>query len=165
MDTSTTISIILFIFIAFPLSVFIHEFGHAAAILLLTKKKVRIFIGPRTSDNDESFKVGRCHFHLQWSTGGSCFTMMEEQEWTKKITFFFFLFGPLFSFIAASTFILAANMLKQETFWSTVLFWTGYLNAIMFIITLVPIKYPNTTGRLNGVHSDGYELVRLFFQK
>ncbi|UCZ53980.1 hypothetical protein LGQ02_04130 [Bacillus shivajii] len=165
MSLETTFMVVLFILVGFPLSVFIHEFGHAVGVLLTTKKDVHIFVGPRTPENEETIRIGRCHVHFQWSTGGSCAVVMSEDEWSKQTTLLFFLLGPIFSFVAACFFLFMANFVDSDSFLSVLFFWTGYLNVIMFIIAVIPIKYPAMTSQLNGAHSDGYEVIRLIFSK
>lgn len=59
------ISFILFYVVGIPLSVFIHEIGHALGVILFSKEKAYVYLGTSDPSNKENFRIGRMHFHIR----------------------------------------------------------------------------------------------------
>ncbi len=62
---------IIFYIVAIPLSILLHEVGHAFGIIAFTRENARVFLGPANTSNKEVFKIGRMHFHITLAFFGS----------------------------------------------------------------------------------------------
>ncbi len=94
------ISILVGTLILWPLSVLIHEIGHAIPMLLFSKKSVLICVWNREKSNKFlEFNVNRLNFKISYdSLFVSGFAQMcEEQNIAKWKIFIIDLWGPLFS--------------------------------------------------------------------
>jgi len=72
------ISFILFYVVGIPLSVLIHEIGHALGVILFSKEKVYVYLGTSNLSNKENFRIGRMHFHICWRYYGYCYLEKES---------------------------------------------------------------------------------------
>jgi len=61
------ISFVLFYLIGVPVSILLHEVGHALGVTLFTKEKAHVYLGPANDNNEENFRIGRMHFHIKWA--------------------------------------------------------------------------------------------------
>lgn len=66
------ITISLFYLIGIPVSVLWHEVGHAIGIIIFTKEKAWVILGPIHERDGDYFRIGRIYFHIKWSYSGYC---------------------------------------------------------------------------------------------
>src|SRR5699024_11943830 len=65
----------LLIVFGIPITVLIHETGHALGAVLSTKNAVaRVYLGYYDDTNKVNMTMGRIHFHIVWGFGGFCWT-------------------------------------------------------------------------------------------
>lgn len=56
------ISFILIYLVGLPIAVLLHEVGHAIGSALLSKEKVRVYLGPLDDSNKENFDSEKFRF-------------------------------------------------------------------------------------------------------
>ena len=142
-----------------PISILIHELGHAIGILLTTKEReANLYLGAPNSEGCLKFKIGRVNFHLRFASGGFCYVKKEETDkYVEKISpmkeIIILASGPIFSLMAALIlFILSYYLegsLKRLDYAFTILSFATFLN------TAIPHKYKSRNTALNGIRSDG----------
>lgn len=151
--------VIFLIFI--PLSLLIHEIGHAVGTVLSSDKHVHIYLGSRGKENKENFHIGRLHFHIQYAFSGFC-------KWgtglNRRQRFISLIGGPLLSFIMM---VAAALMLEfvPTGVGKTLLAGFAEVNLFLFVGTLTPFQLPQWFGEQFSFPSDGLQLLRLFREK
>ncbi|MFE3574417.1 hypothetical protein [Lysinibacillus sp. NPDC059133] len=153
------ISFILFYVVGIPLSVLLHEIGHALGVILFSKEKVYIYLGTSDSTNKENFRIGRMHFHLGWAYYGYC-RLVKECALTRVQTIALLLGGPVMSLCLAVLTIIAVNMFTNDALQN---FLNGcfYVNGALFLLTAIPIIYPKWLKPYAGLPSDGYQIIRV----
>ncbi|OZM56847.1 hypothetical protein CIB95_08730 [Lottiidibacillus patelloidae] len=154
----TLILFLVFYVVVLPISTLIHEIGHALGILLTTKERAVIYLGPSDAKNTENFHLGRMHFHIKWSIFGSC----KYKEITKKLTAFqqivVAIGGPFMSLCLVLLFTSLAKVPTNEVI-AQYLQAIAFANLFIFISTAIPIKYPKWMSHYGGMPSDGYRVV------
>lgn len=58
---------ILWLVVIGPLSTLLHEVGHGLGALRSTNHPIHIYVGRYSEKNCENIRLGRLHFHLEWS--------------------------------------------------------------------------------------------------
>ena len=105
------ISILLGTFLLWPLSVLIHEMGHAIPMLLFSKKSVLICVwNKEKSKKFLEFNVNRLNFKLSYDSlfVSGYAQMIEDINLAKWKNFIINLWGPLFSiFLGSSLFYIS----------------------------------------------------------
>lgn len=150
----------LFVFYVFfiPFFILLHEVGHGMGTVLSSKSDVHIYLGRKSEDNKENFKIGKLHFHIIWSYIGSAYSKTELTRQQRAITL---ASGPLTSLILALLFgwltIVTSQSQISQLFW-----WSTLFNIVQFIITIVPVKYPKWMGGYSGYPSDGFQLLQIW---
>lgn len=164
--------ILLFIALLFlitrPFTVLIHELGHAIPSILMTRKKVSIYIGSY-GDPSQSlhFNIGLLDIWFRYNPfswrGGLCVHSEKNISVNKQIIYT--LTGPLASFIIAS---IACYFTFENDL-------HGFLKLILIIFlgsaildlfaNLTPLKTPIKLFDGRVIYNDGYQLVRLFYYK
>lgn len=153
------ISFFLFYLVGIPLSVLLHEVGHAIGIVMFSKEKAYVYLGPVNDDNKENFRLGRMHFHIKWAFFGFCI-VKNRSDFTKFNNILFLAGGPIVSlllFIAA--YFLSANFSHEGT--QNFLQGVFYTNLSMFIFTSLPLIYPKWLPAFAGHPSDGYQILNI----
>jgi hypothetical protein len=150
---------LLFYLVVIPLSVFIHELGHAFAVLLSTNANARVYLGPFNEANKENFKIGRIHFHIKWATYGSISLSNLKGEVSKKQNIIIAAGGPLVSLIVAvlvtiCSFYVINN--RIESFLQAI----AIYNYLSFLWTIIPMTYPSWMKAYRGMPSDGLRIVK-----
>ncbi|HLR01721.1 MAG TPA: hypothetical protein VK111_03175 [Virgibacillus sp.] len=151
----------LLIVFGIPITVLIHETGHALGAVLSTKNAVaRVYLGYYDDTNKVNMTMGRIHFHIVWGFGGFCWT--DRIGMTKIQRFMTVAGGPtlsiilsiiLFYFFYYKPFNMYINFMFVGMFW---------LNLNQVIFTIIPIVYPKWWGPYGGHTSDGYKLIQIF---
>src|SRR5699024_11773809 len=128
------LSLILFFFVG-PTCLLFHEIGHGLGVIATSKSRVHIYLGMRDKNNKENFRLGRLHFHIQWSFTG--FTYWEEGL-GKRQSAIVLVGGPLMSLVLAILFtsllMLVSLGVLHQFVCLTVIF--TFIIFFVFIITL-----------------------------
>ena len=157
------ISFVLFYLIGIPVSVLLHEVGHAIGVTIFTKEKAHVYLGPINDNNKESFRIGRMYFHIKWAYFGFC-VVKKRNDFTSFKNIIFLAGGPIVSLLLFITaYLISANL----THYGTKNFLNGvfYANLSMFIFTSIPIIYPNWLKHYAGRPSDGYQILTILKAK
>ncbi|WP_211654921.1 hypothetical protein [Planococcus alpniumensis] len=152
------LSFLLIFLLGIPLSVLLHEIGHALGVILFTKQEAHVYLGPANDKNNENFRIGRIHFHIIWANSGFCF-VKNESDFSRFSNIMYSAGGPIVSLLLAGISHLVTTSLTN---FSITNFFTGvfYANLSMFIFTILPITYPNWLKPYAGRYSDGYHILK-----
>jgi len=143
-----------------PLTVIIHEMGHAIPALLFTDEQVKVQYGKGNSNR--SIKTGRLLIEFKGFNSFYDFTF-GFAGWEGTIsriqTAIIFLSGPLVSF---AMFLLAQYIFNKyhHEFPSAVIFlirYAEFANLSQFIGTILPITYKHEPYKF--LKSDGYRIL------
>lgn len=161
MEVDELLLYLIFFMLIAPTCTLLHEVGHGLGAISTSKANVHIYLGKRTKDNKENFKLGRLHFHIQWALSGFA-------QWGKGLDkrqrAVALVGGPIMSLLLALLFGLLAPLVSQGEL-RQLMNWTTAYNLIQFIVTIIPITYPRWMGGFNGLPSDGLQLLRLLREK
>lgn len=138
-------------------SLFIHEMGHAVAVLLQHKKaEAEIFFGSSSKEKKLKLTFGRITCYLTVALSAFCRTSNRESlpPATVKQRVVFLAAGPLASFLGFAIFFntlwfysgVAANVIERLAF----------VNFLLFITSLIPMHYPSFLG---GLPTDGLQIL------
>lgn len=157
------ITFLLIFLLGIPLSVLVHEVGHALGIILFTKKEAHVYLGPANDKNNENFRIGRIHFHIIWAHSGFCF-VKNESDLSRFSNIMFSAGGPIASLLLV---IISYLITTDITHYGTKNFFIGilYANLSLFIFTSIPITYPNWLKPYVGRYSDGYHILKSIRKK
>ena len=157
------ISFVLFYLIGIPVSVLLHEVGHAIGVTIFTKEKAHVYLGPINDNNKESFRIGRMHFHIKWAYFGFC-VVKNRNDFTSFKNIMFLAGGPIVSLLLfIAVYLISADL----THYGTKNFLNGvfYANLSLFIFTSIPIIYPSWLKPYAGRPSDGYQILTILKAK
>ncbi|MGE7931511.1 hypothetical protein [Viridibacillus arvi] len=153
------ISFILFYLIGIPISVLLHEIGHALGVVLFSNEETHVYLGSKNDSNNENFQLGRIHFHINWAYFGFC--AVNKNKLTKLQFTLMSIGGPIVSLIlfSASYFLMVGlSHFEPKNFFKGM----TIINFVLFISTIIPIRYPNWIKPYAGLSSDGYQILKLF---
>jgi tetratricopeptide (TPR) repeat protein len=158
---------LLFLFIR-PVTILIHELGHAIPAIIFTRKKVTVHIGSYGDTknslhlNAGLLEIWLRHNPFSWKRG-ICIYSNPGMSFNKMITIV--LSGPLLSFLLAAT----------ASYFTFIYNGHGALKLVMAIflgsaildilVNLVPQEKPVTIYNGETVYNDGYQLKLLFYSK
>lgn len=165
------ISVIIIILLVRPVTVFIHELGHAIPFLLFTNSPVHIFIGfESNADTSNGISIGRLKIHvssnpLKWMYG-YCTTKGRFKNITQDIITT--ISGPLLSFVFSLT--LFIYLLQPTVHGILKVLALGLLVSsiidIAFTLFGRSMKGPITIDLLKSLDkSDADQLTKLFHSK
>jgi tetratricopeptide (TPR) repeat protein len=151
-----------------PLTVLFHELGHAVPAILLTRKKVTIYLGSH-GDPKRSFKIniGLLEIFFRFNPFawilGLCVPSAKTISINRQIIYT--LTGPITSFITA--FFACYFTFNYDLHGFLKLFLIVFLGSSIFdlFINLTPIERPVKLYDGTFTHNDGYNLKRLFYYK
>ncbi|SEQ90906.1 Peptidase family M50 [Virgibacillus subterraneus] len=148
---------IIFYIVATPLSVLLHEVGHAVGIIAFTRENARVFLGPANKSNKEVFKIGRMHFHITLAFFGYCNFSKGDEKQTNFQRGIIAAGGPIMSLLLSILFYIISIYTTQPEIGK---FAAGIslFNMLNFLLTIIPIKYPKWWGPYKGFPSDGYRI-------
>ena len=148
---------LLFYILVIPLCVLFHEIGHGIGVLSTSKSRAHVYLGLRSKENRENFKIGKLHFHINWSYVGFV-------DWDVNLSnrqrVFALAGGPVMSLFLALSFGVFTFLLPHGDL-RTFLFGIAIFNLIQFLATIIPVTYPRWMGPYNGHPSDGLLLLRI----
>ncbi len=153
------VSFFLFYLIGIPVSVLLHEVGHAMGVIIFTKEKPHVYLGSANDSNKKNFQIGRIQFYMNWACFGFC-AVKNKTNFSKLQNIMVLIGGPIVSLVLFVTAYLAK---AEVTHFETKNFLNGiiYCNLFMFIFTIIPIRYPNWWKPYAGLPSDGYQILML----
>lgn len=153
--------LLIFYILVAPICVLLHEIGHGLGAVVASNTHVHIYLGTRSEKNKENFRLGRLHFHINWSYIGFAYF---REELSKRQRAIALASGPLMSLLLALLFglltLFGSRGDLQSLFW-----WTTMLIFFQFVVTIVPVKYPRWMGSYSGYSSDGLQLLRMLKTK
>jgi hypothetical protein len=158
--------VVLFI-LSQPITVLLHELGHAVPVLLITRKPVDIFIG--SYGNEEGcfrIKLGAIavwlgHNPLKWvRRGGLCIPARAGMSTTHQLIYT--LSGPFASAIIACVCLYLTFAIDLQGFLKLALIVFLFSALFDLIRNLYPDIYPAVLDDGTLVYNDGYHLRRLF---
>jgi len=157
-------SLVLIIIIR-GLIIVLHELGHAIPAIILTKKKVSIYIGSYGDSNKSlNFRIGLLHVWLNYKMlswkNGLCIPAAKDISINSQIIYV--LTGPLTPTLAASIFLYFTLSLDLSNLCLhfAVLFF--FLSIFDLFRNLTPRQVPIKLVSGEYTYNDGYTLVTLF---
>lgn len=157
-NLSSIISFLLYLLIAVPVCLVLHELGHASMILLVTQQKVTFQFGVRGPKREFRWQRFTLLIYFEATTFlGARYSLDHREELTRGQDLWITLGGPL-----ASLFF---TFLCSIFWWltSSVDPWRGLtiINLINFLWTIVPQNYPEWQGAQAGIPNDGRQIIQL----
>lgn len=161
------LTVLIFLPLAFPVMLIVHELGHAITALLLTPKTVIAFIGNPVDKVKWNFKLGRLNLKLTtnffWTSRGHASYSRMYLTWFKR--FVITLMGPL---SVAILFGLASAMVGYDSSMKP-LEGTNLLWALLFLLGFFEIYsqiHPSSITKTRDddgmiVMNDGMEILSL----
>lgn len=160
--------IIFLILVARPLTVLFHELGHAIPAILLTRKKVSIYIGSYGDPKKSiKFNIGILEVYFRYNPFswrlGLCVPSAKVISLNHQIIYT--VAGPITSLIIAV--IACYFTFTYDLHGFLKLFLVVFLGSAFFdlLINLIPIETPVKLYNGTVTYNDGYNLKRLFYYK
>lgn len=147
-------------FILLPISILIHELGHALPIVLSTKSgEANIFLGTPHKENKLAFSIRKIHFYLGWGFSGFCLVSNYKDipplSHTQRL--FIDVGGPMFSLVAG---IIAYGVSISSAGSFQYAYPFAAVNFCLFLTSVIPVTYPGFFGALAGYPSDGLRIYQ-----
>ncbi|KAA2223108.1 M50 family metallopeptidase [Chryseobacterium sediminis] len=159
------IFIVFFFILIRPLTVFIHEMGHAITGWLVTRKKVHVFIGSYGS-KDDSFTIHLKDFSfyifknpLKWGRG-LCNTERKRFSVNKHILYVFG--GPAASLLIA---VMSYFIISNTEFLTTFFVFLMISSVIDFLMNIFPSQKTFYLSDGRAISNDGRTILNLIQQK
>jgi hypothetical protein len=155
------IKFLIYLLVASPICMVLHELGHASMILALTKQKVSFQMGVRGLKRE--FLLGRITILIYFEPSALFFCryrLENKADLTWYQDFGITIGGPLTSLI----FTIVCLILWWVSNGADP--WTGLtiINFLNFLNTSIPAYYPKWQGIQGGIPTDGLQLVQLLKQ-
>ncbi|AXG71295.1 peptidase M50B-like protein [Kordia sp. SMS9] len=147
------------------LTTVIHELGHAIPALLLTKKKVTVYMGSLGNpEKSFQFQLGRLEcffkFNLFYWRGGLC--VMHAKDISVRTSFIVTICGPLLSLLVAGIGILILTNYEFDDVTKLVIFALVFSCIVDFINNMIPNQTMLELHNGMIAYNDGTHLVHLF---
>lgn len=156
---SFLLTFLVYLLIASPVCLVLHELGHAAMILLLTRQNVAFQFGVRGARRE--IHIGRlsvtlysdltalffCRYHLE-----------NKAALSRRQDFWITIAGPLMSLVFSIVFAVLWLRSNGSDPWAGL----AIFNAFNFLNTAIPRENPQWQGAQAGIPNDGLQLVNLF---
>ena len=160
--------IALLVLVTSPFTVLIHELGHAIPAILLTRKKVSIYIGSH-GDPKKSlhFSIGLLEVWFTYNPfswrRGLCVPSAKQISINKQIIYT--LSGPLASVVIAT--VACYFIFDHDLHGSLKLIFVIFLCSSIFdlFVNLIPRMKPDKLNDSGLIYNDGYLLKELFYYK
>jgi len=159
---------VIILLVLFPLSLFIHETGHALGVILANQHaKANVYLGGTNEENKLKFKVGRIHFYLTLAFSGFCFIANREElpPFTTRQRLMLLSGGPIISLVTCLLLFLFAYLSIEYRSLSLWLEKAAFVNFIIFISTCLPYKYPAAFKYIGGFPTDGLQILNLLRER
>lgn len=134
-----------------------HELGHAIPVLLFSRNNVSIVVG-KSNERIMKIKLKRLTFIFRGfnfifsATDYSTIFMKPKQQIAA------FAGGPVVSFIFGESLSLISRIFSGSII-ENILLISGYYFIAQFIVSIIPIIYPEWFGDYAGYPSDGYKIM------
>ncbi|MDE4086826.1 hypothetical protein PO902_17400 [Planococcus maritimus] len=155
-----TPDLLIIFFILLPISIIIHELGHALPIILSTDSgEANIFLGTPRKEKKLVFSIGKIHFYLGYGFVGFCFIANFEEipPLSDQQRLLIDAGGPFFSLLSGLvTYGLSISVLENLQY----IYLFAMVNLFLFLTSAVPLTYPKFEGHLAGYQSDGLRIVQ-----
>jgi hypothetical protein len=138
-----------------------HELGHALPILLFSRENVRIQLGKQPAQR--SWVLGRVQLDVQLPSFAG-FYRYNKNNVSRQLQLLSLFCGPLTSLLWTIILGSLAAVLRNKPelqMWQSVTIIVAADAFLGFILTAVPLKYPDWYGILAGWPSDGYQIRAL----
>ncbi|QQZ09816.1 hypothetical protein [Heyndrickxia vini] len=142
----------LFLFIAAPITIFIHEFGHALGSLLMRADKIEMNIGSGRKIYSIHCYKWTINVYLLYILGAHTFSE-REPYFSKLEQIVITAFGPLLNGVVWFIFQWWIPIHSQNIWQLFALF-----NLWLFLVNLIPFK-------IGGKQSDGYTILQKLLTK
>ncbi len=162
MDTlSNIVSLLLWLLVAYPICLWLHELGHASMILLLSNQNVTLQFGVQGTKRELHW--GRVTILLYFEPSALFFGRYLFENYavlSKNQVFWITIGGPLISLlltVVGGVLWLPSNNIDP---------WRGLtlINLVCFLNSSIPRYYDNWQGVQAGIPNDGLQLLRLIQQ-
>ena len=155
----------------FFITTLVHETGHMVGYMLATRKM--------TERNDDwiiqtgvgkkILRIKRLQIHVVPAPGRFT-TMSQTQSFAKGHQLIIYAGGPVFSLLTILAFCVLQVLVPKDAttnseFYSSLIIAMRNLNIYMFLITMIPIRYPSYMGLGESAMSDGMRILQLFQKK
>lgn len=138
-------------------ALFIHEMGHAAAVILQHKKaKAEIFFGSSSKEKKLKLSFGRITCHLTVALSAFCQTANPKDfpPRTAKQRVIILAAGPLASLLGLAALFIVLRFYSGVA--SNSIDKLAFANFLIFVTSLIPTHYPSFLG---GLPSDGLQIL------
>ena len=138
-------------------ALFIHEMGHAVAVILQNKKaKAEIFFGSSGKEKKLKLTFGRITCYLTVTLSGFCQTSNPEElpPTSSKQKVVFFAAGPIASFLGFAALFIALRFYSGVA--ANIIDTLAFANFLIFVTSLIPMHYPSFLG---GLPTDGLQIL------
>jgi hypothetical protein len=142
-------------FVGLPALLLVHELGHAAVVLLLTRQRVVVRLGRPPA----LLRVacGRLEFQLRPLDGSGFYHILGWQRTTPRQRAWAALGGPAATLLVMATAGSLAALGRPSPgpayFLSSGI---AFLALLQLVLTVPPLRYPRWWGDYAGTNSDGY---------
>ncbi|MFF2753928.1 hypothetical protein ACFVR1_09300 [Psychrobacillus sp. NPDC058041] len=156
------IEVIIVLFIHLPLTILIHEMGHAIGILTSSKKaEADIIFGSLSKEKKLKFKIGRVNFYVTMAFSGFCCVANIEElaPFSNRQELIIDSGGPLASLVGSILFLGSSYLFSEE--YTTFLDDAAFINFIMFIINVLPYTFPSYNRHIGGYPTDGLRILNV----
>lgn len=146
----------LMVLIIIAAATFIHELGHAVAVLTANKKaKAEIYMGTINKEKKLELCFGRLTCYLAIALTGYCRVANSGQipPLTIKQKLFFSTGGPIASFLGFISFYYLSQQISGVP--GVIINRVAVVSLFIFIFTAIPYRYPAFMRNLNGHQTDG----------
>ena len=150
------ILIIIFVIITIQLATISHQLGHAIPAIIFSNDKVRVVLGHKRMN--KILKINKLSINIRSFQPFTGFVCYNAKNMKKKQVMLICIGGPITSLLIGIISIILNNIVLNDVV-SKILIFSSIYNIGLFLVTIVPIIYPNWFGKLGGYSSDGYKAV------
>lgn len=151
---------LILVLLMITLALFIHEMGHALALIMsVNKAKAEVYVGSSSKEKKLRFRIGRITCYVNIAISGVCYSVVPEElpPTTSKQQAIFLVGGPIASILSFIALYLVSTLISGVI--GAIITGIAFICLITFIMTLMPITYPAFLG---GLPSDGLQLLTIF---
>jgi hypothetical protein len=140
------------------LATFFHELGHAIPAVLFSNDKVKMVLGNKRTN--KSLKINKLSISIRSFEPFTGFVCYNAKNIKKEQIMIICIGGPITSLLIGIISFILSNLISSEM-GSELFIFSSIYNVFLFLISIIPITYPNWIGKLGGHLSDGYKAMRV----
>ncbi|MCF6410104.1 hypothetical protein L1611_10265 [Alkalihalobacillus sp. EGI L200015] len=125
---------------------------------MTTKYNANVYLGQK--NNKETFRLGRVHFHINWAFYGFVRYANESPITTTGQRIVIFIGGPLVSLCIGVFGFISSTYMFDENSIKNLMTGVGVFNIYLFLLTILPIRYPEWWKPYSNMPSDGYRILQ-----